>query len=136
MQRSAVQSGAAMGLVSCSSESSWSVRWFLVLSLPSLRGGRHRGRSVTKLHRRAGGVLACSHRATSRQKPAHHARLLQLLGLVNVCRTPVPGQGATVLSPGTGSRAGARVVNVLTATSLKDTVLSAGYAGANRRRSR
>lgn len=40
-----------------------------------------------------------------------------------------------MFSPGTGSRAGARVVNVFTATSLEATVLSAGFAGANRRRS-
>lgn len=124
-----------MGRVSCPSEGCRSVRRFVDLSFASRRDWSLRGRSVTKLRRRAGGVLSYSHRATSRQKPAHHARLLQLFGLVEDCRTPVPGQGATVLFPGTGSRAGARVVNVFTATSLKATVLSAGCAGANRRRS-
>ena len=124
-----------MGPGSWSSGGCRSVRRFVDLSFASRRGWSLRGRSVTKLHRRAGGVLSYSHRATSRQKPAHHARLLQLFGLVEDCRTPVPGQGATVFSPGTGSRAGARVVNVFTATSVKATVLPAGCAGANRRRS-
>lgn len=50
-------------------------------------------------------------------------------------RTAVRGHGAAVFSPRTASRAlGARVGHVFVTTSLKVTVPSPGFAGANRRR--
>ena len=50
-------------------------------------------------------------------------------------RTAARGHGADVFSPRTASHAlGARVGHVFVATSLKVTVTSAGFAGANRRR--